>query len=440
MLLRAPAARPLRGEIPVPGDKSVTHRALWLGALGRGVTRLGSPNPGADCRGLLEILGQLGCKVAEARSSSGSTQWSIEGRGGSFATPGSVLDFGNSGTAARLGLGALAGASVRAELDGDAPLRRRPMRRVVAPLIEMGAAVSGMPDPDRLPLCVEPAALSGRDHRIAVASAQVKTALLFAGLAAEGVTRVVEPAPSRDHTERLLPHFGVELERQVGGDMQGALAVHGGQTPRAAELNAPGDFSAAAFWIVAATLVAGSDVELPGISLNPLRTGLLSVLSRMGARLEVTASGAEGGDPVGAIRARAADLSATRVTPEEIPSLLDEIPVWAIAAAAANGVSEVTGAAELRTKESDRLALLAAGLRRLGVEVEERPDGLAIQGLGGRPFLGGRIETGGDHRLAMAFLVAGLRTAEALEVTAGEMVDTSYPGFYSSLLNLVSPR
>jgi len=440
MLLRAPAARPLRGEVTVPGDKSVTHRVLWLGALAHGSTRLTNPNPGDDCRRLRVALGQLGCAVEESRAPSGAPVWTLHGRG-LLTSPAATLDFGNSGTAARLGLGALAGAGLSACLDGDTSLRHRPMRRVVAPLVEMGARIEGSEGTDRLPLRIEPAALTGRDHRLAIASAQVKTALVFAGLAATGTTRIVEPAPSRDHTERLLPLFGAAVERDAGvAGAPPALGIRGDQRLVAAVVEAPRDFSAAAFWIVAATLVPGSEIALPGVSLNPLRAGLLPVLQRMGAQVRAETTGAAGGDPVGTVVARSSALSGTRISAEEVPSLLDEIPIWAIAAAAAGGVSEVEGAADLRAKESDRLTLLARAVRALGAEVEERPDGLRIEGTAGRPFRGGRFESGGDHRLAMAFLVAGLLAPEGLEVTAGEMVDTSDPGFYSSFLNLASPR
>lgn len=446
MRLFSGPARQLRARLVVPGDKSVTHRALWMGALSRGETQLFGPNEGRDCRDLAAALVSLGVTVSERRvpgeaGAESEVVWTLGGRGGAFLPPSRPLDFGNSGTAARLGLGVLAGARVTAILDGDASLRRRPMRRVVDPLRAMGARIEGGAGGEHLPLTVEGQRLTGREHVLPIASAQVKTALLFAGLAATGTTRVVEPEPTRDHTERLLPLFGARLENgPMSFGRPHAVRLAGPQSLTGCELKAPGDFSAAAFWIVAATLVPDSAIELSGVSLNPLRTGLIGVLRRMGAAIEVEPAGEMGGEPVGTVRASTASLSATVVTPLEVPALLDEIPAWAMAAAFAEGSSTLTGAADLRTKESDRLAGLVAGLGRLGVPVEERPDGLAIQGTGGRPFQAGKLDARGDHRLAMAFLVAGLVAANPVEVSDGEMVDTSYPGFYSSLSSLVSAR
>jgi 3-phosphoshikimate 1-carboxyvinyltransferase len=445
MQLRSGPARSLRARLTVPGDKSVTHRGLWLGALAKGETVLRRPNDGRDCRDLASALVSLGVSVKERRVPAAErgvdTAWTIAGTGGAFTPPSAPLDFGNSGTAARLALGALAGARVTATVDGDASLRRRPMQRVVEPLQAMGARITGPGGTDHLPLTIEGQRLSGREHLLPFASAQVKTALLLAGLAATGVTRVVEPEPSRDHTERLLPLFGARLANgTVAAGRPHAVRVEGPQSLTARDLEVPGDFSAAAFWLVAALVTPDSEITLPAVSLNPTRTGLVPVLQRMGARLVVESEGEAAGEPVGTVAAATSRLKATHIEPHEVQFLIDEIPIWAVAAAAAEGRSRLTGAADLRRKESDRLRGLAGGLGQLGVRVEERPDGLLIEGTGGRAFAGARLDSQRDHRLAMAFLVAGLAAREPLEVTDGEMVDTSYPGFYSTLSSLVSAR
>ncbi len=436
MCLTSRAAHSLRGTIELPGDKSVTHRALWLGALARGVTRIARPNQGADCLGLARCLEALGVTVER-----GEAEWSVHGGEGGFAAPTGRLDFGNSGTAARLGLGALAGTVPLAELDGDASLRRRPMERVVEPLRRMGAEIEGGDGGRHLPLAVRGRALAGAEHALPLASAQVKSALLLAGLAARGRTRIVEPAPTRDHTERLLPLFGATIQdAPATAGRPHEVRLEGPQQLTACAVQVPADFSAAAFWLVAATLVPDSEIAVREVALNPWRTGLLAVLERMGADLEVRPTGHSAGEPLGTVRARTASLTATDIPPAEVPGLVDEIPIWAIAAACAAGRSVLRGAADLRAKESDRLRGLAEGLGRLGVRVEERADGLVIEGMAGAPLSGGTLDAAHDHRLAMAFLVAGLVARDPVEVTAGEMVDTSYPDFYPTLSNLVSAR
>jgi 3-phosphoshikimate 1-carboxyvinyltransferase len=446
----------LKGTLRVPGDKSITHRGLLFAALAGGESRITAVNPGRDCAAMARALGELGAgieKVGEwpAPSSakkpsppmSGTPGYVVRGVGGEWREPGGVLDLENSGTALRLLAGALAGGDGFFLLDGDASLRRRPMKRITAPLSEMGAHIGGRARASRPPLAITGTELTGIRHTSAVASAQVKSAILLAGLGARGETWVTEPFLSRDHTERLLPHFGGQINGpRFGGGGRSEVGVIGGQQLNAADLAVPGDFSSAAFWVVAATVVPGSEIILEGVGLNPTRTGLLPVLDRMGARIEVHRE-EDNGEPRGRIRVHTGDLSGTLIEAHEVPGMVDEIPIWAIAAACAEGESVVRGAADLRAKESDRLAAIRQMLGVLGVEVEEREDGLVIRGIGplersGRRLTGGVVRSAGDHRIAMASLVAGLIAAEPVQVTAGEMVDTSYPGFYSTLMSLVS--
>jgi 3-phosphoshikimate 1-carboxyvinyltransferase len=435
---------PLRGSFRLPGDKSITHRAILFGAWAEGETTVHAANAGADCAALARAVGALGAVVrAGLTDSKEQCSYRVRGTAGQWDEPTAPLDLGNSGTAFRLLAGSVATANVFSILDGDRSLRRRPMARIVEPLRRMGARVDGAGGGTRAPLAIRGGGLSPIRHVSAVASAQVKSAVLLAGLGTRGETWVEEPRPSRDHTERLLPLFG----GRVLVDGEGRVGVSGPQTLRGADIEVPGDFSAAAFWLVAALIVPGSEIELIDVGLNPRRTGLLRVLARMGAEIEATVEREAAGEPVGRLRARASALHATAIGADEVPDLLDEIPIWCVAAALAAGASSLLGAAELRGKESDRLRGLARGLARLGVTVTERPDGLTIEGLGGpaaarenAPLRGGKLSSAGDHRLAMSFLVAGLRARDGVQVSSGSMVDTSYPGFYSRLLALVSSR
>jgi 3-phosphoshikimate 1-carboxyvinyltransferase len=374
---------------------------------------------------------------------SGSPAYRVRGVAGQWQEPEGILDLGNSGTALRLLAGAVAGGEGFYVLDGDASLRRRPMKRITGPLTEMGARIGGRAGATRPPLAITGSSLSGIRHTPAVASAQVKSALLLAGLGAEGETWVIEPHLSRDHTERLLPQFGAQvIGPRFGAAGRSEVGVPGGQRLAARDLTVPGDFSSAAFWIVAGLIVPGSELTLESVGINPTRTGLLPVLDRMGARIDVQRGG-DDGEPRGSIRVQASDLVGTLIEAHEVPGMVDEIPIWAVAAACAEGESEVRGAKDLRAKESDRLASIARVLRVLGVSHEEREDGILIRGAGpggaGR-LDGGLVRSAGDHRIAMAALVAGLVARKPVQVTSGEMVDTSYPGFYSTLMSLVSSR
>jgi len=421
-------ARGLRGRVRVPGDKSVTHRAYLLAAAAAGTTRIRGANEGADCLATLAALNALG--VRHVLEDEGVL--ALTGRPDGFDPPAHALDLGNSGTAMRLLLGMLAGRGTPATLAGDASLSRRPMARVVEPLRAMGADVEA--SEGKPPLVVRAAPLHGRTHVLTVASAQVKSCLLLAGLFARGTTRIEEPLPSRDHTERMLEAFGVPLERVDAR----TCAVSGPRALRSpGALTVPGDFSAAFFWLVGGTIAGEGELTLEGVGLNPTRTGGLAVLLRMGADIEVRNEREEGNEPVGDLLVRPAALVGSDVSPGEIPGLVDELPALAIAQAVASGRSTVQGAGELRVKESDRIDAVINGLRALGAKAHEREDGWMIEG---GDLSGGRIETRGDHRIGMAFGMAALRAREAVTVSEGEMIDTSYPRFYSDLRDRVTSR
>ena len=421
-------ARALRGRLRVPGDKSISHRYAILAALADGVSIVTGYADGADCRATLRCLRALGVTIRSDPDAGGAgaagRALTIHGRGlGALAPPSGQLDAGNSGTTMRLLAGVVAAHPFRTVITGDASLRRRPMRRVIEPLERMGAALDA--DDERPPLTIRGGRLTGIEYAPPVASAQVKTAVLLAGLHAAGTTRVVEALPTRDHTERALLSFGAAVRRDPGG-----VTVTGGARLRPVDLAVPGDPSSAAFWAAAAAALPGSEVEIDSVGLNPTRTAYLDVLRRAGAHVETRVTGAAGGEPIGTLRVRHGGLRPVAVTPAEVPALIDELPVLG-ALAALGGEIDVRGAGELRHKESDRIARLADGLRRLGARVEERPDGFSVDGAG--RLAGGSVDAAGDHRLAMAFAVAALG-AEAPSVIAGaDSVDVSYPGFFAAL-------
>jgi 3-phosphoshikimate 1-carboxyvinyltransferase len=415
---------PLRGDVTVPGDKSIGHRALLLGALADGTSVVRGFSRGADVLASLETVRRLGATVADEGDTLRVTGAGLElGAGRETA-----IDCANSGTTMRLGMGLVAGVAGRCTLDGDASLRRRPMERVAEPLRAMGARV--LTSDGRPPVRLEGGRLAGIDWTLPVASAQVKSAVLLAGLRARGTTCVREPLPSRDHTERLLAHMGATLACGTG-----TVGLAGGQRLRAAEIPLPGDPSSAAFLAVAALLVPGSEVRVRDVGLNPTRTGALTILRRMGADIWVEREREEAGEPRGDLVVRATPLRGTVITPEEVPAAIDELPVLVVAAALASGETRLGGAAELRLKESDRLAALEQ-LAGLGVTMTSRPDGLTLEGLGGRPLTGGRVDAAGDHRIAMAFAVAGLRAAGGVEIADPECVAVSFPGFFEQLAAL----
>lgn len=426
---RRPAA-PLSGRLRVPGDKSISHRALMFGALAVGITDIAGLLEGEDVLRTAAAMRALGAEVERL----GEGRWRVAGRGiGGLVEPAEVLDMGNSGTAARLLCGLLAGHPLFAVLTGDASLRRRPMRRVTEPLSATGAQFWSR-EGGRLPLAIrgarDPLPL---DYRLPVASAQVKSACLLAGLCAPGTTRVVEPEPTRDHTENMLRHFGATL--RVAEEGRGRVIELEGQPElAAAPVLVPGDPSSAAFLLVAALLVPGSRLTVENVGLNPLRTGLFETLREMGARLTVENARMEGGEPVGDVVAEHSGLRGVEVPPGRAPSMIDEYPILAVAAAAARGETRMRGLAELRVKESDRLAATAALLAANGVRATVEGDDLVVQGTGGAIPGGGTVATHMDHRIAMSALVMGLAAREGVAVDDAGFIDTSFPGF-AALVN-----
>ena len=425
-------AGPLHGTIRVPGDKSISHRALMLAALAIGQTRIEGLLEGDDVMRTAAAMRALGADVV--RDAPG--QWRVTGVGiGGLCEPADVLDMGNSGTAARLLTGILATHPIVSVMTGDASLRRRPMARVTGPLAATGALFAARAG-GRLPLTITGTGQGlPLDYRMEVASAQVKSAILLAGLNTRGHTRIEEPVPTRDHTENMLRHFGAVLTVEQTADGR-IITLIGQPELMAADIVVPGDPSSAAFPLVAALLCPGSHVTLQGIGLNPLRTGLFTVLRAMGARLKVTSERIEGGERVGDISAQAGPLSAAETAPGMAPSMIDEFPILAVACAAASGTSRLRGLGELRVKESDRLAATAAMLAANGVGVAIEGDDLVVHGSAGPPPGGGVVATHMDHRLAMSALVLGLAAREPVAADDVGFIDTSFPGFTELMTGL----
>ncbi len=411
------AGRALQGSVRVPGDKSVSHRALMLGALADGTSHIRGFLEGEDTRATAAVLQQLGvCIETRAEGERRVHGVGLHGLRGA-AQP---LDCGNAGTGMRLLAGLLAGQAFDSTLVGDESLSKRPMRRVTDPLATMGAKIDsrdGLP-----PLHVHGRqALHGIEYTLPVASAQVKSALLLAGLYAQGETRVIEPHPTRDYTERMLAAFGWPIDFEPG-----RARLSGGHVLRATDVDVPADFSSAAFFLVAASIVPGSELHLPAVGLNPRRTGLLYALRLMGADIRIENPRESGGEPVGDLLVRHAPLHGIELPEALVPDMIDEFPVLFIAATAATGRTVVRGAAELRVKESDRIATMATGLRAIDAKIEETPDGAIIEG---GAIGGGSIESHGDHRIAMSFAVAGLIARDAIRLNDCGNVATSFPGF-----------
>jgi 3-phosphoshikimate 1-carboxyvinyltransferase len=430
--LTARPSEALTGTAAIPGDKSISHRALMIGALAVGETEIHGLLEGQDVLRTAQAMAALGAEIA--RDDDGV--WRLWGRGlGGLTAPEDVLDLGNSGTGARLLLGLLAGHPVTATLTGDASLRARPMGRVIAPLTDMGARISAR-DGGRLPLTITGAASpSPIRYRLPVASAQVKSAILLAGLSAPGQTTVVEPAPTRDHSERMLRHFGAAIEVEETGEGR-AVALSGQPELLGHSVGVPADPSSAAFAAVAALVLPGSELRLPGLGVNPHRTGLFETLQEMGADLAFENQREEAGEPVADLVLRAGPLEGVQVPAARAPAMIDEYPVLAVAAACAHGTTVMRGLAELRVKESDRLAAIARGLAACGVEVEAGEDSLTVHGRGGRPAGGARIEAGLDHRIAMSFLVLGLAAERAVTIDDAQAIETSFPGFARLMTDL----
>jgi 3-phosphoshikimate 1-carboxyvinyltransferase len=419
------ATAPLSGRIAVPGDKSISHRALMFGALAIGETRITGLLTGEDVLRTAAAMRALGAEVANDPDGT----WRVAGRGvGGLTEPTDVLDMGNSGTAARLLCGILASHPIFSVLTGDASLRRRPMRRVIDPLTATGARFASRSG-GLLPLAIEGAREAlPLEYRVPVPSAQVKSAVLLAGLNARGTTRVEEPEATRDHSENMLRHFGATVHVEASGN--GRIITLAGQPElRAADVVVPGDPSSAAFPLVAALLVPGSSVTIPSVGLNPLRTGLFTTLLEMGATVTMANRRLEGGEPVGDLVVTGGTLRGVDVPPQRAPTMIDEYPILAVAAAGAIGTTRMRGLKELRVKESDRLGATAAMLAGNGVAVEISGDDLIVHGNGGAPPGGGLVETHMDHRIAMAAVVLGLIAEQPVTVDDASFIDTSFPGF-----------
>ncbi len=419
----------LHGDFAAPGDKSISHRSLIFGGLANGNTRIEGLLESEDVLNTAKAIAALGADVKNF----GKNSWSVTGRGGKFESPAEDLDFGNSGTGARLMMGAVAGSGATARFVGDESLSGRPMRRVTDPLAEMGAEVSTTEG--RLPVTVENSPLDAITYTPPVASAQVKSAVLLAGLGAKGMTVLHEPTPTRDHTETMLKLFGAEISIEpVDGGW--TICLPGEQTLAATPVRVPGDPSSAAFAIVAALITPGSDVTLRGVMNNPARTGLYTTLTEMGADLSITPSQDMAGEKTVDIRARHSRLKGVSVPEDRAPSMIDEYPILGVAAAAAEGVTRMNGLAELRAKESDRLMGTSDLLTANGVETIIRDDGLDVIGTGGEVPGGGHVITHHDHRIAMSGLVLGLIAQEAVSIDDASMIGTSYPDFLDHMLSL----
>jgi len=426
----------LRGTIAVPGDKSITHRAIILTGLAEGESRIKGYCRGADCLNTMRALQLLGVKIDESVD-----KLRVHGKGiWGLTEPDGIVDCGNSGTGIRLLTGLLAGQDFFSVLTGDASIRRRPMGRVVKPLREMGASIAGRKGGELAPLAVIGTTLRAITYASPVASAQIKSSLLLAALFAKGTTRLSEPRLSRDHTERLFQFYGLPLKREgTTLIMEGRPSVGWTAAP---ELTVPGDLSAAAFFIVGATIVPGSDVMITGVGINPTRIGLLEVLDRMGADIRLLNQREEAGEPVADIRVKSAPLRGVTIGPELIPQTIDEFPILCVAAAVADGETVITGAGELRVKESDRIATMATELQAMGAQITERPDGLVMRGIG-KSKENGRLtatsgQSHGDHRVAMSIAIGALTASTESVIHDTDCIETSFPDFDCKLLELLT--
>ena len=426
MDIRVRRSGPLRGRARVPGDKSISHRAVMLGSIAGGTTVIRGFSPALDCRSTVDAMRSLGVAIDEPEA--GTLVVAGLGLRG-LREPENVIDVGNSGTTMRMLPGILAGQDFYAVLTGDASIRRRPMLRIVEPLRAMGCSILGRANGNLAPLTIRGGRLRGIEYSTPVPSAQVKSAILLAGLYAEGKTLVAESAPSRDHTERMLAAMGADIE--VDGL---TIGVSGGRELGPIDIDVPGDLSSAAYPIIAALLVEGSDIEVVGVGTNPTRCGFLDVLEAMGAKVEIENRALSGGEERADVEVRASVLRAVSMGGEIIPRLIDEIPILVVAATQAEGETVIEGASELRVKESDRIAALATELAKMGADVEELPDGLIVR----RPvsLRGAEVESHGDHRIAMSLAIAGLIAEGETVVKNAECIDISYPGFAETLAHL----
>lgn len=420
----------LQGSLRIPGDKSISHRALMLGALAEGVTTIEGLLLGADPRSTAECFSELGAEISELNSQ----QIKVKGCGiGNLREPGRVLDAGNSGTTMRLMLGILASHPDRFfAITGDSSLVKRPMDRVIRPLTQMGATIWGRRSGSLAPLAVRGQQLQPIHYHSPIASAQVKSCILLAGLMVEGATTVTEPALSRDHTERMLKAFGAQLT--VNPDTN-SVTVFGPAKLQGQTVIVPGDISSAAFWLVAASIVPGSDITIENVGVNPTRTGILEAMAMMGADIECQGERLVAGEPVADLRVRFSQLKACEIKGDLIPRLIDEIPILAVAAAFAEGTTTIRDAAELRVKESDRIRVMATELTKMGAKISELPDGLEITG--GFPLRGAEVDSDTDHRIAMSLAIAALNAKGSTTIHRAEAAAISYPDFVKSLQQLI---
>lgn len=429
--MNTPAFKPLRGALTVSGDKSISHRAVMLGSLATGTTEIDGFLPGEDCLSTIRCFRSMGVQIEQNGSSV-----KVFGRGlRELTAPAGILDCGNSGTTTRLLSGVLAAQHFNSELSGDASIQRRPMKRIMIPLRAMGADITSVSGNDCAPLSVHGKQLYGIHFNSPIASAQVKSAVLLAGLYASGQTTVTEPALSRDHTERMLRSFGAKV---LTGNFEGRPSVTVTETQNlyGTEISVPGDISSAAFFLVGASIVPGSEVVLRNVGINPTRDGVISALRAMGAKIEVLDVRNEDSEPAADLLVRYAPLHGTEIGGALIPRLIDELPVLAAAAAVAEGRTVIRDAAELKVKESNRIRTMAEGLSRLGAKVEETKDGLIIDG--GAALHGGAVESYSDHRIAMSFAILSLVTDGEVRISDPDCVNISAPTFYEDLKSLLS--
>lgn len=415
----------LLGEVAVPGDKSISHRAVMLGSIAKGQTKITGFLDGEDCLRTIDIFGQLGVEIDRNGTdvivnSPGMREWK---------TPTDNLYAGNSGTTARLLLGILAGSNIKSILTGDESLSMRPMNRVTLPLSSMGASIAGEMDANLLPLLIEGGPLTAIDYEMPVASAQVKSAILFAGLNAKGTTTITEKTVSRDHTERMLMQFGATI--QVDGTK---VSISGGNSLLSTDVVVPGDISSAAFFMAAAGMIQGSSITFKNVGLNPTRTGILDVLKDMGVCVEISEETDEVGEPYGTVKVTCAELRGTEISGDLIPRLIDELPVIALMATQAKGITIIKDAGELRVKETDRIAAVTSELNKLGANVEATEDGMIIHGP--TPLTGGTLASYGDHRLGMMAAISALIASGPIHIEEPECIAISYPSFFDNLEKL----
>ncbi len=419
------ATRGLQGELTVPGDKSISHRSVMFGAMANGTTSIRGFLPGDDCLSTIDCFRKMGVEVQQTDDTVHVRGTGLDG----LKEPNEVLDVGNSGTTIRLMLGVLTGRPFHATVAGDASIAKRPMARVTEPLKELGASIEGRDHGNLTPLSIRGGGLTAIHYTSPVASAQVKSAVLLAGLQARGTTTVTEPEATRDHTERMLEAFGVKVTRN-----EKTVSIEGGQSLEACDIDVPGDISSAAFFLVAASIVEGSDVILKKVGLNPTRAGIIDVLSEMGAQLEIENEKTTGGERSGDIRLRSGKLAPTTIGGSLIPRLIDEIPVLAVLATQLDGTTVIRDAEELKVKETNRIDTVVRELSKLGADIEATEDGMVIHGPS--QLSGGAVDSHGDHRIGMALAIAGLVADGEVEIAGSEAIAVSYPRFFEDLRRL----